>query len=268
MSKYQALSTHSGQNPLILSGSPGESSIDCFAIAYTRCAGQPALPSIQPGREPRGHPGTWGRWWLHTVLSTCPYPCAASQPVTSPAGPSAPGAQHTHVPCSFPLLLGHTKAPRSCPTQGTRWGKTLLLEALCSHRDPGCSVHAKNCRELPKGCKVPAKTQALLSLPWPRPTNHNSSVGAGWDTSSHGGQVASRANTEAQDAFSRVPLPMAEAVVKTHEEGWNIDLCATDGRESQLAAGQDRDSTGRRCCPSPRCHTATKVSWCTGTWGT
>lgn len=85
------------------------------------------------------------------------------------------------------------------------------------------------------------------AVPTMAPTqNHNSSIGAGWDTSSLGGQGASRANTEAHAAFSRVPLPMAEAGVKTHKEGWDIDLCATDG------CGSAQGQHGQELMPQPQ----------------
>lgn len=53
-------------------------------------------------------------------------------------------------------------------------------------------------------------------------------------------------NTEAHAAFSRVPLPMAQAGVKTHEEGWDIDLCATDG------CGSAQGQHGQELMPQPQ----------------
>lgn len=105
-----------------------------------------------------------------------------------------------------------------------------------------CSARQKS-QGSTQGWQLPAKTQALLSPPRPQPKTTTAALVLG---GTHPAWVAKGLPVPTRDAFIRVPLPMAEAGVKTHEEGWNIDLCATDG------CGSAQGQHGQELMPQPQ----------------
>lgn len=213
----------------------------CYSLHALRRAASAAINTAREGakRSPR-YMGTLvaPRSAQHLPVAPC---CS---PACDKPGRTQRTSRGTAHPC--PLILSPPAWPHqgtsSCPTRGICWAKTLLLEALCSHWDSGCAVPAKNLREVPKGGNS-LQRQALLSQPRPQTKTTTAALVLG---GTHPAWVAKGLPVPTRDAFIRVPLPMAEAGVKTHEEGWNIDLCATDG------CGSAQGQQGQELMPQPQ----------------
>lgn len=153
----------------------GKAVLIALLLAYTCCAGQPALPSIPaPRGEPKGHPGTRG--WPHAAASACPHgPRAAPKPARSQAGtqepePAAParlGEQFAHLPCqraTQSCLVGRVPSVLWPPLLRGPAGERPWFQRLSAKKSWG-ATQGQNTQSR----KVPKDRRVLLSLHGHRP---------------------------------------------------------------------------------------------------